>query len=350
MNLLMRGSYLREECLVVVFSILLSLCVVLSFRAMVGVNVRQHLKDDRFAGGMLRSYVQYIPGVTGAEYERPADWGAWRSRVVCSTLAGRWLPQPNDRGTVMTADITSAIQLWNMTWFCGVLVCWAFTWPRYYWVALLFGWVSLCYAYLSPPNGYNTMSWDMPSLFFASLAILVFVRAADKTWGMLALVGVIVYGVAFKESLLSFTPLLLWCRKSRSARTMAVMATVGLAGVIGVYSNLYADLPLYYARDFHLVHNLMSITYLQPWGCIPTWIESPWLANVGLPVLTLVFFRRYPAMAAVTLLMLVAILFYGFVGELRIFLELVPVGIVVVLGLLNLTGSNPTGTAQGQAV
>ena len=199
----------------------------------------------------------------------------------------------------------------------------------------------LMYNFAEPAGAYY-YPWDMPAMFFFTLACLTF----ERGW-IWTLLPVVMIGGIFKETILCCSLLILldshWSWSRRIAAFLGtVLVTLCLNRLLMVHYGLAeqvlalhgaSSLPGLLHKDL-LFSNLKSLFGAAPFHVI--------FANAGSLLLVMLVpwrNRRELLLKLVIIVFAIGLLFYGVITEVRIWYEVLPVGWMLISGALSAPGS-----------
>ena len=253
----------------------------------------------------------------------------WRPRIAATALV-RLFHSPR------WATMAHRMSVWFAVWF-GMLAALYVVMDRRAAPFLMLGtFAAMSYA-CSPVTGNAWYPWDMPALFFSALALLFALRR--NRWGLAA---VAVLAVPFKETVLLMALLLLFFDgsswRTRLAWTGAVLLLgVGVRLLIAAIVGTPVGPDAFSYRVFddpdRMTRVELNLAYLFSFKA-----NSFFWANLGTVVLLFLLpvrDRVLRGMRYVGALFCVALLFAATYNELRVLLEILPAGLLVVWRFLD---------------
>jgi len=298
-----------------------ALCVTLYHLAKVSANA--HVQTGYTFTSMVRGLESYNKHL----------FGPWRTRLFSNLLAAGFTrgtlidPQQSDRIPRLDAErLAKTVALWTAWWFG--LACLAHIWARgrYAILYLLGSFCAVSFAYM-PGILFHIFPWDMPALFFFSLATALLIRGK-----YVPLAVVIPVATGFKETAAVLSLLFLFVEDYPLRKRVYVCAAV-----------LCCSAGVKLAIDWYTDNTLLFTMWTQNYGepCIKrnlrliftlSWLH-PVFVNAG--TLMVLYLspstdRRVTAVKVVAALFTLGNLLFSEIREYRIWFEMIPLSLFAI--------------------
>ena len=268
---------------------------------------------DTFLG--YRTNMEYITISVGNGVDIDLD-ASWRPRILSRVFGGAITADSLEAGQINSQLFASRVGLWVAGWFVAIAIVAVLGAGRFGLVFILGTFCGVLYA-IQPGADPRVFPWDMPALFFFTLATMLWMR--DRPLWFLPLLPV---AVLFKETAIVLAFGYLFVKGGRTRRLVTFCVALLLAGG----SKVIVDVVTSSAGGLIMTHRLLLLN-------IQEGLRSPLLllSNAGLTICALLLMpwhlRQGRALGLIAVLFTVGIMTLAVAAEVRIWFEMIPLGL-----------------------